>query len=49
MTIDKYKAICAIVKNFYDTCPTSEAANAALGVVISIAAVINQGVDHDTA
>ena len=49
MTIDKYKAICAIVENFYETCPTSEAANAALGVVIAIAAVINQGVDHDTA
>ena len=38
---DKYLAIKEIVEGFYETCPANEAANAALGVVISIAAVIN--------
>ena len=43
---DKYKAICAIVDNFYKTCPAAEAANVALGVVIAIQAVINQEVEE---
>lgn len=47
MTIDKYKAICEIVENFYKTCPARDATNAALGVVIAIAAVINQEVEHE--
>lgn len=37
---DKYNAIKGIVEKFHENCPKSEAANAALGVVISIAAVI---------
>ncbi len=40
--LDKYKAIEAIVDAFYQTCPSSDASNAALGVVIAITAVIKQ-------
>ena len=47
MTIDKYKAICAIVKGFCEACPACEVGNAALGAVIAIAAIIKQEGEHE--
>ena len=37
---DKYKAVEAIIDEFYQNCPRSDASNVALGTVLAIAAVV---------